>query len=82
MGCAGLVSPSPTDECVSMADADHAEAIRHALSEVASTSEAGTSRQRGSGWTSSEDEGEIEEMDHDNEGIFLLCKQPRKARLR
>ncbi|CAM6117024.1 unnamed protein product [Calypogeia fissa] len=64
----GLVSPSPTDKSVPMADAVHAEAIRHAL-EVASTSAAGTSRRRGSGWTSSEDEGDVEEMDHDNEGI-------------
>lgn len=65
----GLVSPSPTDECLPMADAVHAEAIRNALSEVATTSAAGTSRQRGSGWTSSEDEVDIEEMDHDNEGL-------------
>ncbi|BBN03808.1 hypothetical protein Mp_2g26540 [Marchantia polymorpha subsp. ruderalis] len=68
---AGLVSPSPNDECTLMADAVHAEAIRHALSEVAASSndEAGCSRPRprGGGWTSSEDEAE--EMDHDIEGF-------------
>ncbi|KAG6548136.1 hypothetical protein Mapa_010416 [Marchantia paleacea] len=67
----GLVSPSPNDECTLMADAVHAEAIRHALSEVAASSndEAGCSRPRprGGGWTSSEDEAE--EMDHDVEGF-------------
>lgn len=55
-----------------MADAVHAEAIRHALSEVAASSndEAGCSRPRprGGGWTSSEDEAE--EMDHDIEGTL------------
>ncbi|BBN03804.1 protein phosphatase inhibitor 2 [Marchantia polymorpha subsp. ruderalis] len=72
---AGLVSPSPNDECTLMADAVHAEAIRHALSEVAASSndEAGCSRPRprGGGWTSSEDEAE--EMDHDIEGD---CDRP------
>ncbi|BBN03802.1 hypothetical protein Mp_2g26540 [Marchantia polymorpha subsp. ruderalis] len=71
----GLVSPSPNDECTLMADAVHAEAIRHALSEVAASSndEAGCSRPRprGGGWTSSEDEAE--EMDHDIEGD---CDRP------
>ncbi|KAL2644922.1 hypothetical protein R1flu_012509 [Riccia fluitans] len=66
----GVLSPKPDDDSTLMADAEHAEAIRHALSEVASTSnadEAGCSRAEGSGWSSSEDEAEV--MDHDMEGF-------------
>lgn len=66
--CAGTVSPIPDDDMLPMEAAAHAEAIRHALSEVASTSGESSSRQRG-GWTSSEDEGD--DRDFDFEGRLL-----------
>eukprot|EP00246_Nothoceros_aenigmaticus_P007702 TRINITY_DN2170_c0_g1_i1.p1 TRINITY_DN2170_c0_g1~~TRINITY_DN2170_c0_g1_i1.p1 ORF type:complete len:165 (+),score=34.94 TRINITY_DN2170_c0_g1_i1:329-823(+) len=61
----GTLSPMPDDDILPMEAAVHAEAIRHALSEVASTSGESSSRQRG-GWTSSEDEGD--DRDFDAEG--------------
>jgi hypothetical protein len=63
--CAGLVSPSPTDEGAAMHDTLHAQQLFKALSPLV---DEGTSQRRGSGWTSSEDEAE--DMDH--EGNFLL----------
>ncbi|KAL3698366.1 hypothetical protein R1sor_012442 [Riccia sorocarpa] len=64
----GLGSPRLDTESILMADAQHAEAIRNALSEVAATSnnEASCSKAGGSGgWSSSDDEAE--DMDHDME---------------
>jgi protein phosphatase inhibitor 2 len=56
----GVVSPTPDDGRIPMEAALHAEAIRHALSEVASSSQASRSQQ--SGWTSGDDEfDEMEE---------------------
>lgn len=67
----GVVSPTPDQAKLPMEAAMHAEAIRHALCEVASSSKASTSRQRGGGWASSEDEGD--DMEHSDEGTFSLC---------
>ncbi|GAB2294045.1 hypothetical protein Dimus_028261 [Dionaea muscipula] len=52
-------------------DAAHAEAIRSALSEVASSSRRRTVRS--TGWTSSEDEGDAMEQDDEGTLSFLLC---------
>lgn len=67
----GTVSPHDDDN-ETMEMAAQAEAIRSALTEVASTSEGGShggTRKSGGGWTSSEDEGasasEVEGMDED-----------------
>ncbi|KAL9237291.1 hypothetical protein vseg_011859 [Gypsophila vaccaria] len=50
------------EECIDAAE--HAEAVRHALNDVASSS--GKSVKRSGGWTSSEDEGDC--MQEDDEG--------------
>ncbi|CAM6015974.1 unnamed protein product [Sphagnum balticum] len=61
----GVVSPTPDDGRIPMEAAIHAEAIRHALSEVASSSQASRSQQ--SGWTSGDDEfDEMEEEGLEN----------------
>ncbi|CAK9204732.1 unnamed protein product [Sphagnum troendelagicum] len=59
----GVVSPTPDDEKIPMETALHAEAIRHALSEVASSSKASSSRQSGGGWSSGDDE--LDEMEQE-----------------
>lgn len=62
----GTVSPIIDEDVASFDNAVQAEQIRHALSEVASTSSS-QRRPRGGGWTSSEDEAD--EMEQDSEGL-------------
>jgi hypothetical protein len=66
VGCSGGLSPTPDDERLQMDSASHAEAVRHALSEVATDDRASSSRSigsasgsgsgSGSSWHFSEDE--------------------------
>ncbi|XP_057826449.1 protein phosphatase inhibitor 2 [Cryptomeria japonica] len=64
----GSVSPL-SDRETSLGDAEHAEAVRSALSEVASSSREG--RRQGNGWTSSEDEGDATEHDDEDSGTVV-----------
>ncbi len=74
MGRAGVVSPTPDDEKIPMETALHAEAIRHALSEVASSSKASSSRQSGGGWSSGDDE--LDDMEQEGTQPLLFPKLP------
>eukprot|EP00249_Psilotum_nudum_P003452 c16853_g1_i2 orf=501-1049(-) len=77
----GTISPFLDEDVASLDNAAHAEAIRNALNDFASTS-CGQRRPRGGHWTSSEDEAD--EMDHDSEGSEangnrLSFKEQRKV---
>jgi protein phosphatase inhibitor 2 len=71
----GVVSPTPDDEKIPMETALHAEAIRHALSEVASSSKASSSRQSGGGWSSGDDE--LDDMEQEGTQLLLFSKLPQ-----
>lgn len=64
----GSVSPL-SDRETSLGDAEHAEAVRSALSQIASSSRGG--RRQGNGWTSSEDEGDAAEHDDEDSGATV-----------
>eukprot|EP00249_Psilotum_nudum_P003453 c16853_g1_i3 orf=501-1136(-) len=68
----GTISPFLDEDVASLDNAAHAEAIRNALNDFASTS-CGQRRPRGGHWTSSEDEAD--EMDHDSEGLGSSVKE-------
>lgn len=72
MTCLGSLSPirSAFDECI--ADAEHADAIRHALDDVASSS--GKKANGSGGWTSSEDEGDVMEQDDEGNISYSLSR--------
>ena len=65
VGCSGGLSPTPDDERLQLDSASHAEAVRHALSEVSTDDRASSSRSSGSGssWHYSEDEMDGVEAD-------------------
>jgi len=62
----GGLSPTPNGERVGIDSASHAEAVRHALSEVVIEDGASSSRSSGSSWNLSEDE--LDYMERDSEG--------------
>lgn len=76
VGCSGGLSPTPDDERVQMDSATHAEAVRHALSEVATEDRASSSRSSGSSWNFSADELEgMDNMDGDEGTCASLTMQ-------
>ncbi|GAB4860146.1 hypothetical protein Ancab_011624 [Ancistrocladus abbreviatus] len=72
----GSLSPVRNSFEESIGDSAHAEAIRNALTDVASSSRKKTSRS--SGWTSSEDEGDAMELD-DEDRTGMSFKEQRRV---
>lgn len=72
-GSNGFVSPTPDEEICPMEAAAHAEAIRCALSEVASTSGGSSSQHRGGKWVFSENDSRFIDMNENFnvEGIAI-----------